>query len=101
MVVLSRTETVRDIFFASYPRPLAPSPFSGGAVSAEVEQMQKNGAVLAGKGQPEGEWRGEDEGGLCDAREQESTGRQRGYVGRVRSVRPRDRLGRELLPGGR
>ena len=59
MVVLSRTETVRDIFFASYPRPLAPSPFSGGAVSAEVEQMQKNGAVLAGKGQPEGGAAGE------------------------------------------
>lgn len=72
-----------------------------GKVSAEAGQMQKNGAVLAGKGQPEGEWRGEDEGGLCDAREQESAGRQRGYVGRVRSVRPRDRLGRELLPGGR
>ena len=72
-----------------------------GKVGGAVGQMQKNGAVLAGKGQPEGEWRGEDEGGLCDAREQESTGRQRGYVGRVRSVRPRDRLGRELLPGGR
>ena len=72
-----------------------------GKVSAEVEQMQKNGAVLAGKEQPERDWRGEDEGGLCDAREQESAGRQRGYVGRVRSVRPRDRLGRELLPGGR
>lgn len=36
-----------------------------GKVSAEVGQMQKNGAVLAGKGQPEGEWRGEDEGGYA------------------------------------
>lgn len=72
-----------------------------GKVSGAAGQMQKNGVALAGKGQPEGEWRGEDEGGLCDAREQESAGRQRGYVGRVRSVRPRDRLGRELLPGGR
>lgn len=40
-----------------------------GKASAEVEQMKKSGAVLAEKGQPEGEWRGEDEGGLCDARE--------------------------------
>ena len=55
MVVLSRAETVRDIFFASYPRQLAPSPFPGGAVSGAAGQMQKNGVVLAGKGQPEGE----------------------------------------------
>ena len=42
--------------------PQAPvSPFPGGAVSGAAGQTQKNGSVLAGKGQPEGEWRGEDE----------------------------------------
>nr|DAQ91030.1 MAG TPA: hypothetical protein [Caudoviricetes sp.] len=75
MVVLSRTVSVRDIFFALYLRQLASSPFPGDAVSGAAGQMQKNGAVLAGNGQPEGGWCGEDEGGLCDAREQESAGR--------------------------
>lgn len=46
-----------------------------GKASAEAGQTQKSGAVLAGNGQPEGGWCGEDEGGLCDAREQESAGR--------------------------
>lgn len=41
----------------------AGAPFFGGAAG----QTQKNGAVLAGNGQPEGGWHGEDEGGLCDA----------------------------------
>lgn len=36
-----------------------------GKASGAAGQRQKNGAVLAGKGQPEGEWRGEDEGGYA------------------------------------
>lgn len=38
-----------------------------GKVSGAAGQTQKSGAVLAGNGQPEGGWCGEDEGGLCDA----------------------------------